>query len=153
MLGPFSGLWLSRRGTHRLRGVPAWPCDAGGMSETGPPDDLASVEDFARAGAVGQDNIPALHAHISPETGQVATASWPCPQCAALGRTEPLRYGRDIPLEGGAGPMTEIPPDLLEAYLASFGTPPPAPAASPASGGHRARRKARRQEERKTRRR
>jgi hypothetical protein len=120
------------------------------MSEPGPRDDVAGVEGFARAYGVDPDNVPALHAHLNPVTGQVATASWPCPQCAALGRTEPLRHGRDVPLEGGPGPVTEIPPRLLDAYLASFGPAPSAPAASQSRGGYRARRQARRQAERKT---
>lgn len=117
------------------------------MSES-PRDDVASIEDFARAAGVDPDSVPALHTHINPQTGQIATASWPCPQCAALGRTEPLRHGRDVPDKGGPGPVTEIPSDRLDAYLASFGPSPQAPA-PPGTGGHRARRKARRQADRK----
>ncbi len=123
------------------------------MSETSPRDGSASAEDFARDSGVDPDNVPVLHTHVNPETGQVAAASWPCRQCAALGRTEPFRYGRDFPDEGGPGPVTEIPPERLGAYLASFGPPPEAPAALHATGGHRARRRARRQAERKARRR
>jgi hypothetical protein len=134
-------------------GLPSWLCDADGMSETGPGGEYASVEDFARACGVDPDDVPALHAHVNPVTGQVAAASWPCAQCAALGRAGPLRYGRDFPLEGGPGPMTEVPPGRLDAYLASFGPAPPASAASPGSGGRRARRTTRRQAERKARRR
>ena len=122
------------------------------MSETGPFDELVGAEDFARAAGIDPDNVPVLHAHVNPETGQVATASWPCPQCFALGRTEPLRHGRDVPDEGGLS-MTEIPPGRLDAYLGSFGSPPETSAASADAGGHRARRKARRQAERKARRR
>jgi hypothetical protein len=118
------------------------------MSQTGPRDDPAS-EDSARASATDPDGVPALHTHFNPVTGQVAAASWPCPQCTALGRTEPLRHGSDVPDEGGPGPVTEIPPGRLDAYLASFGPPP---AALSGASGHRARRKARRQAERKTRR-
>ena len=122
------------------------------MSQTGPRDDDPASEDSARAPAIGPDSVPALHAHLNPQTGQVAAASWPCPQCTALGRTEPLRHGSDFPDEGGPGPVTEIPPGRLAAYLASFGPPPQPTAAPPGAGSHRARRKARRQAERKTRR-
>jgi hypothetical protein len=82
----------------------------------GPPDppDLAErIERFAAAAGVDPDNVPALHTHRNPVTGQVATASWPCSQCIALGRTEPLKHGRDFPDEGGPGPATLIPPDRL----------------------------------------
>jgi hypothetical protein len=122
-------------------------------SSEGSADDHVAIEDFACDLGIDPDTVPALHTHYNPETGQVATASWPCPQCLALGRTEPLRYGRDFPDEGGAGPVTEIPADRLDAYLASFGPPPRASAAPPGAGGHRARRRARRQAERKNKRR
>jgi len=123
------------------------------LGNTDPRDGHFDAEDFARALGVDPDNVPAVHTHYNPETGQVATASWPCPQCMALGRTGPLRHGRDVPDEGGVGPVTQIPPDRLDAYLASFGPPPQAPPAPPGAGGHRARRKARRQAERKNKRR
>jgi hypothetical protein len=110
-----------------------------------PPDLAERIERFAAATGVDPDNVPALHAHRNPVTGQVATAGWPCPQCIALGRTESLKHGRDFPDEGGAGPATLIPPDRLEAYLATFPTPPQ-------PGGHRARRKARRKAEHQERR-
>lgn len=122
------------------------------MSEPVPRGDSDSAEAFARASGIDPDNVPVLHAHLNPETGKVATASWPCRQCAALGRTEPFRYGKDFPDEGGPGPMTEIPPERLGAYLASFDPPPGVPAAPQVTGGHRARRKARRKAQRKARR-
>ena len=115
------------------------------MSDTGPSDELASREGFARTIGVDRENVPVLHAHLNPETGQIATASCPCPQCIALGRTGPLRYGADVS-EQGAGMATEIPPDRLDAYLASFR--PQASHEPTSTGGHRARRRARRRAER-----
>lgn len=110
-----------------------------------PPDLAERVERFARASGVDPDTVMPLHIHTNPATGQSArSSSWPCPQCVALGRTEPLQYGQDLPDTGGTT-MTEIPPDRLEAYLATF----PAP---PQPGGHRARRKARRKAEHQERR-
>lgn len=44
-------------------------------SSEGPSDDHVAVEDFARALGIDPDNVPALHTHYNPETGQVATAS------------------------------------------------------------------------------
>ena len=59
--------------------------------------------------------IPAIHGHYNPETGASGVpASWPCPQCEALGRTEPLTYvsdGGTIPDNGGGAPLTEIAPE------------------------------------------
>jgi hypothetical protein len=110
----------------------------------------------------GLDNSPVLHVHNNPVTGQSTVGSWPCPQCIALGRTEPLKYGKDVPDSTSVTP-TEIPPDRLEAYLATF--PPPEedqePPRLPSSGPglvprfDRAatRRKAQRKAERKARRR
>jgi hypothetical protein len=77
---------------------------------------------------------------------------WPCPQCAALGRTEPLKHGRDVPDDGGSGPATPIPPDRLEAYLATFPPegdresprPQPGPGPTPPFDRVAARRKERR---------
>jgi hypothetical protein len=69
----------------------------------------------------------------------------------ALGRTEPLRYGRDVPEAGGPGPVTEILADRLDAYLASFGTLSSAAAGPPGADGYRDRRKARRQAQRRDR--
>jgi hypothetical protein len=109
-----------------------------------PPGLAQEIERFAVASGVDPDNVPAIHTHRNPVTGQLATASWPCPQCTALGRTEPLMHGRDFPDEGGPGPVTEIPPERLDAYLATFPAQPP--------GGHRARRNARRKAERDARR-
>lgn len=104
-----------------------------------------NIEEFAQASGVDPDNVLPLHTHTNPVTGQSVTSdSWPCPQCVALGRTEPLRYGVDIPDQTSVT-MTEIPADRLEEYLATF-APVPAP------GGHRARRRARRAAERQTRR-
>ena len=101
----------------------------------------------------GPEPVLALHVHNNPVTGAAAlSASWPCPQCIALGRTEPLTYASDggtVADDGGMSP-TPIPPKRLEAYLASFpaaARPEPGP-----PGGHRARRKARREAERQTRR-
>jgi hypothetical protein len=113
-----------------------------------PPEIAERAERFARSARVDPDTVMPIHGHRNPVTGQLAmSASWPCPQCIALGRTEPLQYGEDVPDEGSTA-RTEIPPDRLEAYLASFPAPePPLPA-----GDHRARRKARRAAERKSRR-
>lgn len=120
------------------------------MSETGRPDGPAP-EEFARAYGIDPDTVPVLHSHVNPQTGQVAAASWPCPQCIALGRTGPLQYG-DVPDSGGAGQVTEVPPDRLEAYLASFGPWAQDTARPQEGGGHRARREARRAAEREARR-
>ena len=96
-----------------------------------------------------------LHTHRNPITGVAVVRTWPCPQCVALGRTEPLRYASD----GGTVPddtsvrATEIPPDRLEAFLASFSTQP-ATDSGPDGGGsvkRRDRRKAERQARRKNR--
>jgi hypothetical protein len=123
------------------------------VNAPGFPDDLANVEDFARAAGIDPDNVPPIHTHYNPQTGQMATASWPCSQCTALGRTEPLRFGRDFPDCGGMGPVTAVPPARLDAYLASFGLPLRAPAAPPGTGDRQAQRKARGKAQRKARRR
>ena len=84
-------------------------------------------------------------------TGAVAVGSWPCPQCAALGRTGPLTYvsdGGTVPDDGNMAP-TEIPSERLEAFLASFAAPAGTP---PSSGGRPPGRKARREAERRARR-
>lgn len=94
--------------------------------------------------------VVALHTHANPVTGAVVTGTWPCAQCVALGRTGPLTYvsdGGTVP-DNGDMSATEIPPERLEAFLASF--PPPGTGPAPA-GGHRARRKARRKAERQAR--
>jgi hypothetical protein len=97
---------------------------------------------------IDPENVPVLHGHTNPQTGQtVISSSWPCPQCVALGRTQPLEYGRDVPDSGGTG-LTEVPPERLEAYLASFS--PPTRDSEP-GGSYRARRKARRKAERRAR--
>lgn len=124
-----------------------------------PADLSARIERFAIASGVDPDNVPALHSHRNPVTGQIASASWPCPQCIALGRTEPLRHGRDFPDEGGPGPAVPIPPERLDAYLATFPPldedrrPQPVPAPVPRLDRAAARRKARRKAERQGRRR
>lgn len=110
----------------------------------------------------GLDDIPVLHVHNNPVTGHSAVGSWPCPQCIALGRTEPLKYGRDVHDSTSVTP-TEIPPDRLEAYLATFPPPeedqePPrlpsaGPGLLPRFDHAAARRKAQRKAERKARRR
>jgi hypothetical protein len=97
---------------------------------------LATPADF------DPEHVPVIHSHVNFATGAVAVSSWPCPQCIALGRTEPLQYGKDVPDEGSTA-TTQVPPDRLGAYLASFPAPEPSPA-----GDHRARRKARRAAER-----
>jgi hypothetical protein len=98
---------------------------------------------------IDPENIAVLHVHVNPQTGEaVSSSSWPCPQCVALGRTQPLTYGRDTPDSGGVS-RTEVPPERLDAYLASFEsqTPDREPSSS-----YRARRKAWRKAARKTRR-
>jgi hypothetical protein len=112
--------------------------------------DIGSLEEFARAHGIDPDTVPVLHSHANPQTGQVAVASWPCAQCIALGRTVPLQYGRDVP-DSGAGRVTEVPPDRLEAYLASFGLPAQDTPRRQEAGGYRARRRARRAAEREAR--
>ena len=93
-----------------------------------------------------------LHTHRNPITGASVVRTWPCPQCVALGRTEPLRYVSD----GGTVPedtsvrATEIPPDRLEAYLASFSAPPATNSGS--AGGSSVKRRDRRKAERQARR-
>ncbi len=92
-------------------------------------------------GPIHPDDIPVVHSHANPETGATAfSSSWPCPQCIALGRTKPLRYGRDVP-DYTSVSSAEVPPERLEAYLASFDAPDRGSAPSPA-GSHRDRRKA-----------
>jgi hypothetical protein len=79
-------------------------------------------DEFPTSDDSGLDDVPVLHVHNNPVTGQSVVGSWPCPQCIALGRTEPLKYGRDVPDSMSVTP-TEIPQDQLGAYLATF--PPP----------------------------
>jgi hypothetical protein len=98
---------------------------------------------------IDPDNVPVLHSHLNPETGAIAVASWPCAQCKALGRTEPLKYGRDVPDEGNST-LAPVPPERLEAYLASFGSSPGTTA--PPAGSYRARRAERRRAKRQARR-
>ena len=88
------------------------------------------VSGYGRSGQDAQDErgdfgsgpIAVLHSHINPITHAVAVGSWPCAQCIALGRTGPRTYisdGGTTP-DGGDFRSTEIPPERLEAYLASF---------------------------------
>ena len=119
---------------------------------------MTSRDDRSGPGALDQPGsgvgpVVALHTHVNPITGAVVTGTWPCAQCKALGRTEPLRYvsdGGTVPDNGRMG-ATPIPDDRLEAFLASF----PAPGTDDASpvGGRRPGRKARRKAERQARRR
>jgi hypothetical protein len=96
----------------------------------------------------GSGPVPVSHVHNNPVTGQTAVGSWPCAQCIALGRTGPLTYASDGGTIGDAGDytQTEIPPERLEAYLASF------PSADGDPGRRPPGRKARRAAERDARR-
>ena len=110
----------------------------------------ARVMDSLPMSDIDPENIPVLHMHVNPQTREaVSSSSWPCPQCVALGRTQPLTYGRDTPDSGGMS-LTEVPPERLNAYLASFASRTSAPEPS---SSYRARCKARRKAARKTRRR
>src|SRR5436190_6269750 len=89
--------------------------DDEGMPDTGPDHlDLSDLD----LGGIDPDNVYVLHSHNNPQTGATAfSSSWPCPQCIALGRTEPLKYGRDVP-NYPTVTSAEVPPERLEAYLA-----------------------------------
>jgi hypothetical protein len=125
-----------------------------------PPDLAERVERFAIASGVDPGTVMPWHGHRNPVTGALVTStSWPCAQCVALGRTEPLQYGKDVPDSGGYR-ETPIPPERLEAYLASFPEADPSPASPPATqgtaprrGSAARRRTARRRAERQARRR
>ncbi|HTP16657.1 MAG TPA: hypothetical protein VMK13_12575 [Streptosporangiaceae bacterium] len=72
------------------------------------------------AGAAGPGEFLPSHSHVHPLTREVAlTSSWPCPQCVALGRTRPMRYGDGVPDEGGVT-LTPIPGDVLPDFAAAF---------------------------------
>jgi hypothetical protein len=117
-----------------------------------PPELAERAERFAIASGVDPDTVMPIHVHRNPVTGATVVSSpWPCPQCVALGRTEPLQYGKDVPDSGGYR-GTPIPPDRLEAYLASFPRPPAASGSGPRRDSATARRKSRRKAERQTRR-
>ena len=90
----------------------------------------------------GAGPVPVSHVHNNPVTGQTAVGSWPCVQCIG-----PLTYASDGGTIDDAGDFTptEIPPERLEAYLASF----PAEVRPP---GRKARRKAEREARRAQRR-
>ena len=105
-----------------------------------------------------------MHVHRNPVTGRTAGPTpWPCPQCIALGRTEPLQYGKDVPDSGGLR-GNPIPPDRPGAYLATFppleddeeplrprpSEPGSVPQPDRAAARRRGRRKAERQARRKT---
>jgi hypothetical protein len=89
------------------------------------PDILATVTTEWREAEVDSSPLAPLHTHRNPITGVIVGRTWPCPQCVALGRTEPLRYvsdGGTVPDDTGLR-ATEIPPERLEAFLASFSAP------------------------------
>ena len=113
---------------------------------------MISRDDRSGSGGLDQPGsgagpVVVLHTHVNPITGAVVTGTWPCPQCKALGRTGPLTYvsdGGTVPDDGSMAP-TEIPPERLEAFLASFAAPAGTP---PSSRGRPPGRKARREAER-----
>jgi hypothetical protein len=75
------------------------------------PGELAErVERLARASGVDPDTVMPAHGHRNPVTGaSVLSSSWPCAQCIALGRTEPLQHGRDVPDSGDSERLRSRP--------------------------------------------
>lgn len=145
-----------------------------------PPDLAERIERFGLAHGVDPDNVPVVHVHNNWVTAQsVVSDSWPCPQCIALGRTEPMEYGQDVPDSGsvdvyrveseqmetevsdsGSVKFGSVTPEQMEAYLATFPPldersehpPAPKPPVSPLDR-KKARRSARRKAEWQARRR